>query len=151
MWEKELWVLCGQELVRMLPQVLFSSVTTAGPGLWSFPSEMGAHCCWFPRSGDWETWVEQVQPQIRRGPAPLGQVEGRCARDLLELAMHICDSSPQHPPPAGVDGSPLDLVFRHLRKVFTQIQWDILCGGLNDNGPYRLMYLNDWSPVGRTV
>lgn len=151
MWEKGLWVPCGKELVRMLSQVLFSSVTTAGPGLWPFPSETGAHCCWFPRSGYWETWVGQVQPQTWCGPAPLGQVGGRCARDLLELAMSICDSFPQHPPPAGVAGPALGLVFRYLRNVFTQIQWDILCGGLNDNGPYRLINLNDWSPVGRTV
>lgn len=24
------------------------------------------------------------------------------------------------------------------------------CGGLNDNGPHRRMYLNTWSSVGRT-
>lgn len=67
MWGKGLWAPCGQELVRMLPQVLFSTVTTAGSGLWSSPSETGTHCYWFPRSGDWETWVEQVQPQVWHG------------------------------------------------------------------------------------
>ena len=25
------------------------------------------------------------------------------------------------------------------------------CGGLNENSPHRLIYLNTWSPVGRTV
>lgn len=37
----------------------------------------------------------------------------------------------------------------HLARRFSI--WVTHCSGLSENGPHRLIYLNTWSPVGRSV
>ena len=37
-------------------------------------------------------------------------------------------------------------------RVYVKKKWkDLISGGLKENGPDRLIYLNIWSPVWRTV